>query len=731
MATPHRIQFTTLSHPAPDPPLSPGLMPPHTPPAQAEETLSARIELVLFEPDDARCAEFHYPTAVRGAGRDGTLMQVLQERDGDGEELQEQARMFQQKYGGASTQRKDRVQDLVDMGYGYDDNDSFIDNSEAYDELVPACLTTKYGGFYINSGTLHFRPASGEEKESDDFEENIKPKKRKLKGGGEVRMTKKKKRRKEEVQAEGENAEHSVPSGNKKKASKKQKQNLSGMLKKFHKAKLQELHLFNMKTMEPAPAANHDSSEQLKSVPADLLMVLRDADGTDDIHKAVIEQDELLSDHRYQETRETSTEVSQASLPDGLPSALKQSLQELTQGICGSEEGKKMEMFAPEINIILLDVSVQRKELPDEVFSRIFSYLSSLLSCNKHTLVERATKLHLLELEDQLAVLIRRLEEAVCRVMPEQIHRFNHHCQAHSEAKAARLEAVKEKRTVEGSDEEEDDLSGKRVFGPRKRFRWNEEIRELVCEVVRLKMRSFELEPPADQSLEDYLKCFLEASVKTLWPRGWIQSRILLIETRRVHAHVTGIVGRKKSVDVPKSEKGRRGDAVRSGNAESKSEEATDVQTTNKTQPGVKSQKIPAQKICGAVSVLQRLSAEEMKPGKHSGVERDVYCLPQSLLCSTSMSLAAMEGSCGDPALPTPSLSHQTSSSGNAFESEVMKGGTPPRDSPSLILSCDEEPVSLAEICSTSRLTSVAAGTLQCSLTEQMEVRLMQEKRTL
>ncbi|XP_041318045.1 ubinuclein-1 isoform X6 [Pyrgilauda ruficollis] len=512
MTEPHRVSFTTLHGPLSSSFLKRSRKDEGEQPPEAEPAATAvRITLTLFEPDHKRCPEFFYPDLLkscRGKVKGGSSgdkkkdpADPFNDEERERHKVEALARKFEEKYGG-KRRRKDRIQDLIDMGYGYDESDSFIDNSEAYDELVPASLTTKYGGFYINSGTLQFRQAS--ESEDDYVKEKKKkcPKKRKLKDGGE-KIKKKKKddsydKEKKSKKSKFPKAGFTALNASKEKKKKKYSGALSvkEMLKKFQKEKdAQKKKDEEQKVVTPSPA-DPAAPREAEAMADPLLSLFGHASDSDLLQAASamdslseLDLERLLSESPegspFPEVEDGSDpgleqEFKQPpSLPEGLPAPLEKRIKELAQAARATEGEGKQRFFTQDINNIILDIELQTRELSSQVRSGVYAHLAAFFPCSKDTLLKRARRLYLYEQGGRLKEPLQKLKEAIGRAMPEQVAKYQEECQAHTQAKFAKmLEEEKDKeQRVCSDDDEDEEKGGKRVAGPRKKFQWNDEIR--------------------------------------------------------------------------------------------------------------------------------------------------------------------------------------------------------------------------------------------------------------
>ncbi|KAM6201720.1 ubinuclein-2 [Rhynchocyon petersi] len=583
--------------PLPPPPREPAARaaPPPRPPRQ-----TVRLELVLKDPTDESCVEFSYPELLLcGEQR----KRPLHSEDPFNDELQERqqvellAKKFEMKYGGKPRKhRKDRLQDLIDIGFGYDETDPFIDNSEAYDELVPASLTTKYGGFYINTGTLQFRQASDtEEEDGGDNQKHKPPKVSKIKED-EIEM--KKRKRKEEGEKE-KKPRKKVPKQlgvvalNSHKSEKKKKRykdslSLAAMIRKFQKEKdalkkkesnSKVAMTLQTSTLNKPPSAavalgNDVSDLNLNSTDPDLPIFV--STNEHELFQEAENALEMLDDFDFDRFLDAASDGSPLSesggenggttqpactsqgppkpaptLPEGLPVLLEKRIQDLRAAAkLFDEEGRK-KFFTQDMNNILLDIELQLQELGPVIRSGVYSHLEAFVPCNKETLVKRLKKLHLNVQDDRLREPLQKLKLAVSNVMPEQLFKYQEDCQARSQAKCTKMQ-TDEEREKNGSEDDDDDKPGKRVIGPRKKFHWDDTLRTLLCNLVEIKLGCYELEPNKSQSAEDYLKSFMETEVKPLWPKGWMQARMLFKESRSVHNHLTSAPAKKKVIPAPK-----------------------------------------------------------------------------------------------------------------------------------------------------------------------------------
>uniref|UniRef100_A0AAY4A9T8 Uncharacterized protein n=1 Tax=Denticeps clupeoides TaxID=299321 RepID=A0AAY4A9T8_9TELE len=554
--------------------------------------VTVRLNLNLAEPSEHSSVEFNYPELVQSLqAKKAPLSQTclhdpsdpFNDDEREQQHLEALAKKFVNKYGNAAKKkRKDRMQDLIDIGFGYDESDPFIDNSEAYDELVPASLTTKLGGFYINTGTLQFRAASESEGEegskegtSSDGEEQFKKRKRKEGTGLEEKKPRKNRAPKQGVSALNMHR----PEKKKRKKLMKDSLSLAAMLRRFTREK-EEMHKKNMGPLHPGltthhanhmrhnsythgnssssavAAGNSNNDISLADLTADPAMIslLSSANESElqdllsDLDFTMLDANPLTSSPGRENGmmgvggclgpkaggaamgrgQVAAGMLSPPLLPDGLPAPLTKRIEDLRAASRQFDQEGRKKFFTLDMNNILLDIELQVQEQPVVVRSAIYSHMEAFVPCNKEALLKRLKKLSLNIQDDRLRTPLLKLKLAVCSVMPEQIARYSMDCMAKTAAKQQSEEVEKN-----GSEDDDEEKPGKRVMGPRKKFLWDDKLRVLLCNLVRVKLSYYEQEPQCSLSVEDYLKAFMENEVKPLWPKGWMQARLFVFGLRR------------------------------------------------------------------------------------------------------------------------------------------------------------------------------------------------------
>jgi len=465
--------------------------------ADGEQKKSFRLEINLSTSNEKCCPEYSYVNLIKEKhGSDSHRKQdskhTLSSFDGEGyddddDELKALAKKFEDKYGpkqDSFRKGKKRKYDsdpyYYDIGYGYDESDPFVDNSEAHDELVPAHWTTQHGGFYINQGELQFRPKS-----DSDIKDFKSPKKKRIIDGKKVK-----------AKASDKNLtktpkELSTQKRKKQLLSKEKKQKkLENALatKKVKKRKIkqiieddsEEAHVFSHTKKQtkaiagktsnadlPKPSFNgttsqmdgdksHEalvriqklennqfSSQQGNSSSQSIFeyqndknsmnnrvvnsQILKDMNNEPNLVQTLPVGDSLASSTLMTKSeggskesrKEIETPSSPPNLPENLPLILEAGVQNLKDAAATCQNGK-CRFFDASVNKTLLSLARSLVKLPCRVRTTVYDYLAYYLPCSKETLVKRAKTLMIEDQVNQLDAPMKELKEAIEREMPHQ-----------------------------------------------------------------------------------------------------------------------------------------------------------------------------------------------------------------------------------------------------------------------------------------------------------------------
>ncbi|KAJ8919467.1 hypothetical protein NQ315_016567 [Exocentrus adspersus] len=466
----------------------------------------------------------------------------------DDDDVRRIALEMEAKYGSGMTKkkRKGRKDDYADIGMGYDESDSFIDNTDGYDEIIPQNVTTLHGGFYINCGALEFKTdeeASSDisSSESDDEAPPSTSRKRVLDTS-------------EESDSDTANTSHQEK--------KPKLQSTKNSMQQAIKKKLFSQNKIQVKKRRPIDPLKKTVKELLREKRQDLNMSLpmelqdenEDNIGKDslkenkkpmsissvtDAIESVVKQQigevdynspnqnlpsgldvnkksdpvhkngDIPSSVEGESSQEANKiEKTEIKLPESLPADILSLINKIKQAALEYKGEGKKRFFSDEVNFLLLHLERKCKILGKSSRVRIYDHLALYTKVRKETLSRRAKNLVLEEEEKKLNILTVKLKENIDQIMPSLTINF--------EQESQRI--LQKKFSKESADSEEN----KALKMPRRRFKWTDESKKLLKDILGTKRKCLILEGKQKDNLDEQITQYLRTLILPLWPEGWM-----------------------------------------------------------------------------------------------------------------------------------------------------------------------------------------------------------------
>uniref|UniRef100_A0A1Y1NBZ8 Ubinuclein middle domain-containing protein n=1 Tax=Photinus pyralis TaxID=7054 RepID=A0A1Y1NBZ8_PHOPY len=542
-----------------------------------ESNKTVRISVILPESTEDKCPEFNYKDELVAAKTKPDVKTSMPKPTNgldpfneDDDDVKRIAAEMEAKYGmGVAKKRKWRKDDYADIGMGYDESDSFIDNTDGYDEIIPKNVTTVHGGFYINCGALEFKTdeaVSSDDSSSSDEEVQDKSdsRKRKLESSAESE---------EDTPPERNGTESTTPSVTEKKP--KLMNNANGMQKAIKKRLFGHEKLKQqMRKKRLDDSAKKTVSQLLREKRIDLNMTVESVNedpieievessspnenkkpptlaSVDDVIESVISNAVVQNVHVDESSKESvakstppvlklavnsspsdaesndglsirPTEI--VKLPENLPSDIISIIDSIKTAAACSTEGK-VKFFTDNVNGMLLNLERKCRCLGKHSRMKVYEHLAPFVKCRKETLIKRAKNLCMIEEQKKIKVLLDSLKKTIDMMMPSIIRNYEDECKA-----------VVNRKFSPNSDEHT-----KYLRQPKKHFSWTEDLKKLLRDIVNLRRKCYINEGKQKETLDILLVEFLKTEIHTIWPDGWVSMNSLIKHSN--------IVDPKKNVD--------------------------------------------------------------------------------------------------------------------------------------------------------------------------------------